>query len=519
MKAIWTAGLAVALAATIGCNGGGGGSSRGSSTAGVTSGSTAGTTTATTPGTNPGSTAPRGSFERTYAGRTYQLHVPAAHDGTRALPLVVAFHGSGDTSRNFFATMQVAGWVAAAEQAGVLLVVPDTKSPYGTFPVWSGNPNNDLPQMQAELDEVLALVEQDVASTWRVDPAHVHGLGFSDGGLFLGAVGLGAPRLATCTILGYGWGAFDIQPLTQRRPAHLACGSADQFFNGAQQTQAFLAQRGHDVLWEPVSNVGHSFIGLSPAVDPARALAWCLARPGPGGAPVTPGTGTPPGAGTPGAGSGGTGGARGLQTRTVTATPAGQPAVQVSYDVYVASGYDPATPIPVVFAANMGLAPWQGLAEAQRFIVVDLRDHDRNGGWRFDIDVPVLDAVLRDVNGAWNVDTKRVYYHGFSAGAHFGYAVVLANANVFAGLGISAGSMQTAIAQGIWPGAVTRKIPVAIHHGTNDTVVPVAAGRADRDRLTQAGHPVLFEEFAGGHTVSAQDAQAIWAFLRQYSLP
>lgn len=506
---IRAAGVALAIAAlAAGCNGGGGGSSRATSTAGVSSGTTAGTTTTTTPGTPPGASAPRGTFERTFAGRTYQLHVPAAHDGARALPLLVAFHGSGDSSRNFFATMRVGGWVDAAERAGALLVVPDTKSPYRTFPVWSGNPNNDIPQMQAELDEVLALVEQDVATTWRVDPAQVHALGFSDGGLFLGAVGLGASRLATCTILGYGWGAFDIQPLQRRRPVHMACGAADSFFGRAQRTQAFLAQRGHDVLWEPVANVGHSFLGLSPAIDPDRALAWCLARPSSGAAP--PSTG---------AGSGGTGGGRGLQTRTVTASTPGLGPVQVSYQVHVASGYDPATPTPVVIAANMGLAPWQALAEVERFIAVDLRDHDQNGGWRFDVDVAVLDAVLRDVLGAWNVDTKRIYYHGFSAGAHWGYAVVLANADVFAGLAISAGSMQTAIAQGVWPGGVARRIPVVIRHGTSDAVVPVAAARADRDRLQQAGHPVLLEEFAGGHTVGAQDAQAMWAFLRQHALP
>ncbi|MCO5165974.1 MAG: hypothetical protein M9894_06355 [Planctomycetes bacterium] len=505
----WTV-LAAVAALAVGCNGGGGsGSSRAGAAAPVTSGATSPTTSSTpTPGG-----APTGTFERTFDGRGYVVHVPAAHDGVRDLPLVLAFHGSGDTSRNFFEALRVSGWVSAAEQAGVILVVPATKSPFRSFPVWSGNPNNDIPQMQAEYDEVLALLDQDVATTWRVDPAHVHGLGFSDGGLFLGAVGLRSPRLATTTILGYGWGAFDIQPTTQRRPVHLACGSQDQFFGAAQQTQAFLAQRGHDVLWEPAAGVGHTFIGLSAAIDPARALAWLLARPGPGGAPATP---TPP---STGVGSGGTGGGVGLVTRTVTAQPQGLPAVQVSYTAYVPTTYDPASPIPLVLAANMGLQPWQALAQAEGFVVVDLRDHDQNGGWRFDIDVPVLDAVLRDTRAAWNVNTRRTYYHGFSAGAHFGYAVVLANANVFAGLGISAGSMQTAIAQGIWPGLVARRIPVAIRHGTGDQVVPVAAGRADRDRLQQAGHPVQYEEFQGGHTVSAQDAQAIWTFLRQHTAP
>jgi predicted esterase len=493
-----------------GCGGGGGGGSS-RAAAGVAP-------TSSTPTTGlPPSSAPTGSFERTYAGRVYQLHVPASHDGTRALPLVLAFHGSGDTAKNFFETLRVAGWLNAAEQAGVILVVPATKSPYQTFPVWSGNPNNDLPQMQTELADVLALLDQDVAATWRVDPARVHGLGFSDGGLFLGAVGLASPRLATCTILGYGWGGFDITPIATRRPVHLACGTADQFFNAAQQTQAFVAAQGHDTLWEPIANVGHTVIGLSAAIDPAAALGWLLARPPGAGAPAPgPTPGTPP----PGVGSGGAGGATGLSTRTVTTqAQGGVPALTVSYDVFVPSGYAPATPIPVVFAANMGLQPWQALAQAETFIVVDLRDHDRNGGWRFDTDVLVLDAVLQDVDAAWNVNTKRRYFHGFSAGAHWGYAVVLANANLFAGLGVSAGSMATAIQQGVWPNGVARKLPVAIRHGTNDTVVPVAAGRADRDRLMLAAHPVELTEFAGGHTVSAQDAQAIWAFLRQHSAP
>lgn len=512
--------LRLAVAATVlmgsavgalGCGGGGGGSSRASAVAPTTS------ATPGTPGTGlPASSAPTGTFERTYNGRVYELHVPASHDGTRALPLVLAFHGSGDTARNFFETLRVAGWVGAAEQAGVILVVPATRSPYQTFPVWSGNPNNDLPQMQAELADVLALLDQDVATTWRVDPARVHGLGFSDGGLFLGAVGLASPRLATCTILGYGWGGFDITPIATRRPVHLACGSADRFYTSAQQTQAFVAAQGHDTLWEPVANVGHTIIGLSAAIDPNAALAWLAARPPGAGAPTTPAPAPTPGT----AGSGGTGGAGGLSTRAVTTqAQGGVPSVTVNYDVFVPSGYAPATPIPVVFAANMGLQPWQALAQAETFIVVDLRDHDRNGGWRFDVDVLVLDAVLQDVEGAWNVDTKRRYFHGFSAGAHWGYAVVLANANLFAGLGVSAGSMSTAIQQGVWPNGVARKLPVAIRHGTADTVVPVAAGRADRDRLMQAAHPVELTEFAGGHTVSAQDAQAIWSFLRQHSLP
>ena len=96
----------------------------------------------------------------------------------------------------------------------------------------------------------------------------------------------------------------------------------------------------------------------------------------------------------------------------------------------------------------MGLAPWRALADRERIIVVDVRDHDRNGGFNFNYDVLGLAAILGDVDGAYNVDTQRRYLHGFSAGAHWGYAGALANGNAFAGLGIGAGSLATARQQG-----------------------------------------------------------------------
>lgn len=217
-----------------------------------------------------------GTFSRAFQGRPYSLRVPPG--ATAPLPLLVFFHGAGDDYRNFVATLQVAGWLSAADTAGVALLVPETLSPYADFADWSGNPNNDFGAMQSELDSVLALVDQDVNPTWPVDPARTHALGFSDGGLFLGVVGLSSPRFATDTILSYGWGAFEIQPTSLRTPVHMACGTADGFYPGAQATEAFLAGEGHDVLWESVPNVGHDLLGVSAGIDPAKAIAWIAAR-------------------------------------------------------------------------------------------------------------------------------------------------------------------------------------------------------------------------------------------------
>lgn len=524
--------LPVLLAATLaaGCGSGGGSSSRAQASSSTTGASTSGSATlpggSTTPGTTPPGTTPptstggsggsggqTGESVRTFGGRQYVLFAPPRRSSAPQ-PLVVLFHGSGDDALNFANTAKVVGWFQAATAEDVILCVPSTKSPYQSFPVWSGNPNNDVPQMKTELADVLSLVTQDILTRYDVDTRSIHGLGFSDGGLFLGAVGLAEPTFATTTILGYGWGAFYVTTPPAKRPVHLACGSADQFYAAANTTQGFLRTSGHEVLWEPVPGVGHLFSGVSQAIQPRNALDWMTSRPLSAAAtPTAPPATTPPGSfpANP---------ARGLVTRPVTTTAQGGiPAASTTYQLYVPTTYTSATAYPLVFAANMGLTPWQALAEQEKVIVVDFRDFDRNGGFDFGRDVLLLDAVLRDVGTEYRCDPKRTYYHGFSAGAHWGYAVVLANANLFGALAVNAGSLNIAIQQGVFPGQVQRKLPVAIRHGAQDAVVPVSEGRLARDRLTQAGHTVVLEEFQGGHAVSAADAASVWAFLRQHQAP
>ena len=504
------------LSGTLGC-GGSGSSSAGATSAPVTSGTTAPAASSAPAASGTGSGGQggtAGAFLRTYAQRDYRLVVPQSYDPSAPMPLVVFFHGSGDTADNFERVLAAGGWHQAAEQEGVILLVPATKSPFQSFPVWSGNPNNDLPEMRVELGEVMDLLRQDVLTRYNVDRASLHALGFSDGGLFTAAVGLAEPAFASHSIWGYGWGGFYITPPARQGPVRFRCGTADRFHPGAVQSEAFLAAQGHATDLRELSGVGHSFLGLS--TDPAAELRVLkglrlTALPA---APSTPPA--PPSA----AGSGGTGGQPGLQTRRVqTVAQAGLPALGIDYEVYVPANYDPATPAPLVVAANMGLAPWRALADQEGLIVIDFRDHDRNGGFNFNYDVLGLNAILGEVEGAFNVDTKRRYYHGFSAGAHWGYVVVLANARTFAGLGINAGSMGLAIQQGVWPGGVQRQLPVAIRHGVTDQVVPVGAGQADRTRLMNAGHAVAYEEFQGGHVVGVADASAIWNALRTARAP
>ncbi len=219
-----------------------------------------------------------GTYTGTTRGRDWVLFVPPSYD-PRGSPLVVAFHGAGDTAQNFAVFVDVTGWTAAADAQGFLVLVPGTLSPYDDFAIWSGNPNDDLDEMEAELDDVLALVDE-LGATWHPDPASLHAFGFSDGGLFLAVAGMArADRVASLGIFGYGWGGFEIVTPPREPPVAFVVGDRDSFASGAVASEAFLGSRGYDTRLDVVPGVGHSFSGLMGGVAPAELAAWMLARP------------------------------------------------------------------------------------------------------------------------------------------------------------------------------------------------------------------------------------------------
>lgn len=141
------------------------------------------------------------------SGRDYRLFVPDSYAHNSPAPLVIGLHGAGDSGANFCAGTGALGRTQIASNAGFILMVPDTKSPYDDFAVWSGNPQNDVPQMVGEMQELLD-IRDEVAVHYNLDSEELHGFGFSDGGLFLAAFGMAfSDRFASLTIMGYGWGA------------------------------------------------------------------------------------------------------------------------------------------------------------------------------------------------------------------------------------------------------------------------------------------------------------------------
>jgi poly(3-hydroxybutyrate) depolymerase len=203
-----------------------------------------------------------------------------SYNPNQATPVVIFFHGAGDTAANFFNTLKGTGWLTAAEIQGAIVVVPDTKSPRRSFANWSGNPSNDRAQIQQEFSDIIELVAKDIWTRYNVNIKSNHVAGFSDGGLFIEAAAFEQLELATLNIFGYGAGAFypfNVIP-PEKRPVQMACGTMDGFFRGADQTQNFLKSQGHEVNWQPINGVSHSFSGISLAISPDVALGWMLAR-------------------------------------------------------------------------------------------------------------------------------------------------------------------------------------------------------------------------------------------------
>jgi len=110
--------------------------------------------------------------------RTYLLHVPATVPPAEPLPLMLAFHGTGENGR---AMQGQAGLNPLADRRGFLVAYPDAAV---------GNWAEGCACSRADLEGVndtgfVRAVVEDVARRYPVDRSRVYAAGFSQGGLFV----------------------------------------------------------------------------------------------------------------------------------------------------------------------------------------------------------------------------------------------------------------------------------------------------------------------------------------------
>lgn len=202
---------------------------------------------------------------------------------------------------------------------------------------------------------------------------------------------------------------------------------------------------------------------------------------------------------------------------------------QVDYPfwIFLPSSYDGTHVLPAILlvhgAGGNGpdfLNVWRDFADKNGIILVAPTVPD---GVNFEVNVvPQLYPMIMDTaRNEWQIDPRRIYLFGVSAGGYTVFDAGLPDSQYFAAGG--------AFAAVITPDfdfllqKATRKIPLALYIGDHDEFFTLAQAQRTVDVLQADGFKVHFVVFPGlDHNYGAVAAQVnadVWNYFRQASLP
>jgi poly(3-hydroxybutyrate) depolymerase len=167
------------------------------------------------------------------------------------------------------------------------------------------------------------------------------------------------------------------------------------------------------------------------------------------------------------------------------------------------------------------LDPWTPLAKKEGIVLV-APDAMTPQGWRVPEDGPdFLYDLVELIANQIDIDRRRVYIFGHSAGAGHGLVMALLESEYFAAVAVHAGALPGSNAPMMDRAA--RKTPVAIWVGTEDPLFPLPVVRATRDALKAHGFQPRLTELAGHNHMYYNRAglinEQVWAFLKEIQLP
>lgn len=178
----------------------------------------------------------------------------------------------------------------------------------------------------------------------------------------------------------------------------------------------------------------------------------------------------------------------------------------------------------------MGLAPTLD----RRFFIVSARapltlGHASYGWYHIDWSsgVPSMDpeeaeksrnVLLRFIDELlqnYNIDPKRVYLMGFSQGCIMSIYCALTEPEKFAGIVGMSGRLVPGMRERTVSPDRLKDRPMIVVHGTEDTVIPIADGRALRDYLQSLPLDLTYREYSMGHWVTHESLNDITAWLEK----
>jgi len=128
-----------------------------------------------------------------------------------------------------------------------------------------------------------------------------------------------------------------------------------------------------------------------------------------------------------------------------------------------------------------------------------------------------LGKFVTALPSVYPVDPKRMILLGFSQGAGMSYALTITQTRaagkppVQGVVGLS-GFIPAIIGRDVPP---LDGLPVLMLHGTEDTTIPIRIARENRDRLTNAGAKVTYQESEMGHKVSTTGMRELTSWLTE----
>ena len=183
----------------------------------------------------------------------------------------------------------------------------------------------------------------------------------------------------------------------------------------------------------------------------------------------------------------------------------------IPYALFVPSGYDPASPAPLMVSLHgagrqydwlMNYAGFLDQAEHHGYVVVTPLGYTRRGGYGYRGDSERDRRAERDVMNVFRlvtdelaIDEDRIYLWGHSMGGAGTYYLASRYPDVWAGLAAVAGGSMTAA---YVDAEAVRHIPFLVIQGSEDRVVPAAGARESVAKMRELGMQHLYIEIPGG---------------------